>query len=182
MLVHILRDSPNNVFKDMTSYHGLPGHQRSFANRACLRRAGKATAARGEAAQTVAKPGLTARKVLLCIWWDWKGIIYYELLPYDQTLNSDIYCQQLDRLKLAIEQKRPELTNRRSVAFHQDKIRSQTSVVTFQKLWELGGEVLMHSTYSPCLAPSDYRLFLQLQNIPSDKKLESREDCENLDY
>ncbi|GFU32173.1 DDE_3 domain-containing protein [Trichonephila clavipes] len=25
MLVHILRDSPNNVFKDMTSYHGLPG-------------------------------------------------------------------------------------------------------------------------------------------------------------
>ncbi|GFT55861.1 hypothetical protein TNCV_1053231 [Trichonephila clavipes] len=27
MLVHILRDSPNNVFKDMTFYHGLPGHQ-----------------------------------------------------------------------------------------------------------------------------------------------------------
>ncbi|GFV82996.1 hypothetical protein TNCV_1180101 [Trichonephila clavipes] len=22
-----LRDSPNNVFKDMTSYHGLPDHQ-----------------------------------------------------------------------------------------------------------------------------------------------------------
>ncbi|GFU88415.1 histone-lysine N-methyltransferase SETMAR [Trichonephila clavipes] len=30
----------------------------------------------GEAAQTVVKPGLTAMKVLLCIWWDWKGIIY----------------------------------------------------------------------------------------------------------
>ncbi|GFV02626.1 histone-lysine N-methyltransferase SETMAR [Trichonephila clavipes] len=30
----------------------------------------------GEAAQTVAKPGLTARKVLLRIWWDWKLIIY----------------------------------------------------------------------------------------------------------
>ncbi|GFV50787.1 hypothetical protein TNCV_503651 [Trichonephila clavipes] len=30
----------------------------------------------GEAAQTVAKPGLTARKVLLCIWWDCKGIIH----------------------------------------------------------------------------------------------------------
>ncbi|GFV43289.1 putative DD34D transposase [Trichonephila clavipes] len=29
----------------------------------------------GEAAQTVAKPELTARKVLLCIWWDWKRII-----------------------------------------------------------------------------------------------------------
>ncbi|GFT66191.1 mariner transposase [Trichonephila clavipes] len=36
---------------------------------------------RSEAAQTVAKLGLTSRKVLLCIRWDWKGIIYYELLP-----------------------------------------------------------------------------------------------------
>ena len=36
----------------------------------------------GEAAQTVAKPGLTARKVLLCVRWDWQGIIHYELLPY----------------------------------------------------------------------------------------------------
>ncbi|GFV88726.1 histone-lysine N-methyltransferase SETMAR [Trichonephila clavipes] len=30
----------------------------------------------GEAAEAVAKPGLTARMVLLCIWWDWKKIIY----------------------------------------------------------------------------------------------------------
>ncbi|GFY03135.1 hypothetical protein TNCV_981401 [Trichonephila clavipes] len=30
----------------------------------------------GEAAKRVAKQGLTARKVLLYIWWDWKGIIY----------------------------------------------------------------------------------------------------------
>ncbi|GFW80077.1 DDE_3 domain-containing protein [Trichonephila clavipes] len=36
MLVHILRDSPNNVFKDMTSYHCQV--TRSFANRACLGR------------------------------------------------------------------------------------------------------------------------------------------------
>ncbi|GFW38077.1 histone-lysine N-methyltransferase SETMAR [Trichonephila clavipes] len=58
---------------------------------------------RGETAQTVAKLGLATRKVLLCIWWDWKGIIYYELLACSQTLNSDL-CQQLDRLKLAIDQ------------------------------------------------------------------------------
>ncbi|GFT60427.1 histone-lysine N-methyltransferase SETMAR [Trichonephila clavipes] len=53
---------------------------------------------RCEAAQTVVKPGLTARKVLLCIWGKWKGTIYYELLPYRQTLNSDLYCQQLDHM------------------------------------------------------------------------------------
>ncbi|GFT68405.1 mariner Mos1 transposase [Trichonephila clavipes] len=119
-----------------------------------------------------------ARKVLLCIWWDWKGIIFYELLPYDQTQNPDLYCQQLDRLKLAIDQKRPELANRRGVVFHQDNARPHTSVVNCQKLWELGWKVLMHPTYNSDLAPSNY-LFLALQDFLSDKKLGSREDCEN---
>ncbi|GFW47031.1 mariner Mos1 transposase [Trichonephila clavipes] len=92
-------------------------------------------------ARRVTKPGLTARKVLLCIWWDWKGIIYYELLLHGQTLNSGIYCQRLDRLKLVIAQKRPELAKRRDAVFHQDNARPHTSVVTRQKLWELGWEV-----------------------------------------
>ncbi|GFX88381.1 mariner Mos1 transposase [Trichonephila clavipes] len=134
---------------------------------------------RGEAAQTVAKPGLTSWKVLLCIWRDWKGIICYELLPYDQTLNSDLYCQELDRLKLVIDQKRPELANRRGVALHQDNAWPHTSVVTRQKFWKLDLEVLMHLPYSPYMAPSDYHLFLAFQNFLSDKKLGSREDCEN---
>ncbi|GFV66625.1 mariner transposase [Trichonephila clavipes] len=62
---------------------------------------------RREAVQTVAKPELVVRKVLLCIWGNWKGKNYYELLLYGQTLNSDLYCQQMDRLKLAIDHIRP---------------------------------------------------------------------------
>ncbi|GFV04495.1 histone-lysine N-methyltransferase SETMAR [Trichonephila clavipes] len=53
------------------------------------------------------------------------------------------------------------------------------SVVIYQKLWEFGWEVLMHPPYSRDLAPSDYHLFLVLQNFQIDKKLEPREDCEN---
>ncbi|GFS68994.1 histone-lysine N-methyltransferase SETMAR [Trichonephila clavipes] len=119
------------------------------------------------------------RKVLLCIWRDWKGIIYYELLPYGQTLNSDLYCQQLDHLKLEIDQKRPKLAHRKGVVFHQDNARPHTSVVTHQKLWELGWEVLMHPPDSLDLTPKDYHLFLALQNFLSDKNFGSREDCEN---
>ncbi|GFY26925.1 histone-lysine N-methyltransferase SETMAR [Trichonephila clavipes] len=90
--------------------------------------------------------------------WDWKGIIYYELLLYGQILNSDIYCQRLDRLKPAIDQKRQELANRRGVLFYQDTVRPHTSVVIRQKLWELCLEVLMLSPYSPDLVPIDYHL------------------------
>ncbi|XP_054015895.1 histone-lysine N-methyltransferase SETMAR-like, partial [Hylaeus anthracinus] len=60
--------------------------------------------------------------------WDWKGIIRYELLPYGQTLNSDLYCQQWDRLKVAIDEKRPELANRRGVVFHQNNASPHTSI------------------------------------------------------
>ena len=38
------------------------------------------------------------RKVLLCV-------SIYELIPYGQTRNSNMYCQQLDRLKEAFAQK-----------------------------------------------------------------------------
>ncbi|GFX40707.1 putative DD34D transposase [Trichonephila clavipes] len=93
---------------------------------------------RGEANQTVTKPGLMSRKVILCSWWDRKGCNdCNDLLPYHQTLNSNNYCQQLDHLKLAIDQQRPELANRRGVVFHSGNAWPYTSVVTRQKLWEL---------------------------------------------
>ncbi|GFW49077.1 putative DD34D transposase [Trichonephila clavipes] len=87
---------------------------------------------RVEAAPAVAKLGLMVRKVLLCIW-DWKRIIYYEMLTYCKTLYSDLYCQQLDHLKLAIAQKRPYLANRKGVVFHQDNARPHKSVVTLAR-------------------------------------------------
>ncbi|KAL0859687.1 hypothetical protein ABMA27_010802 [Loxostege sticticalis] len=106
----------------------------------------------GQAAQTVAKPGLTRNKVMLCVWWDWQGIIHYELLPPGRTIDSELYCGQLMRLKQEVERKRPELINRRGVVFHHDNARPHTSLATQQKLSEFGWEVLMHPPYSPDLA------------------------------
>lgn len=133
----------------------------------------------GETSQTVAKPGLTPRKVMLSVWWDWKGIVHHELLEPGQTIDSTLYCQQLMRLKQAIQEKRPELINRKGVVFHHDNARPHTSLVTRQKLREFGWEVLMHPPYSPDLAPSDFHLFRSLQNSLNGVKLESKEDCAN---
>ena len=46
---------------------------------------------KGEKAQAIAKPGLTRKKVM-CVW-DWKGIVHYELLSSNQTINSELYCE-----------------------------------------------------------------------------------------
>ena len=69
---------------------------------------------------TTPKAGLHPKKVMLHIWWDWKGVLYYELLLENQTINSNKYCSQLDQLKAALDGKRPELVYRKRIIFHQD--------------------------------------------------------------
>lgn len=132
----------------------------------------------GEASQTTTKQRLTPRKIMMSVWWDWKGIVYYELLEPGQTIDSAFYCAQLTRLNQSIQKKRPELYNKKGVVFHQDNARSHTSLMTQQKLRELGWEVMMHPPYSPDLAPSDYHLFRSLQNFLNGVTLTSKKECE----
>jgi len=77
--------------------------------------------------QTISKPGLTKNKLLLSVWWDWKGIVHYELLQSGETINSVLYCAQLDRLNEAIQKERPELVHRKGVVSHHDNERPHTN-------------------------------------------------------
>jgi histone-lysine N-methyltransferase SETMAR len=47
----------------------------------------------------------------------------YELLRPNKTINSEVYCQQLDRVNECLKEKRPHLVNRKEVVFHQDNAR-----------------------------------------------------------
>ena len=42
--------------------------------------------------QTTSKGRLHPRKLLLSVWWDIKGIMFFELLPRIETVTSDVYC------------------------------------------------------------------------------------------
>ena len=114
---------------------------------------------------------------MLCIWWDWKGVHYYERLPENRMIDSTKYCSQLDQLKAALNEKRPELVNRKRIIFHQDNARPHVSLMTRQKPLELGWEVLIHPTYSPDITPSDIHLFQSLWNSPNGKNVNSLEYC-----
>ena len=114
---------------------------------------------RDEPAQSTSKADIHEKKVMLSVWWDFKGIVYFELLPRNQTINSNVYCRQLMKLDNEMKEKQPELATRKGVIFYQDNARPHTSLVTRKKLLELGWEVILHPPYSPDLAPSDYHLF-----------------------
>ena len=53
------------------------------------------------------KREIHVKKVMLCVWWDQKSIIYYELLRPKQAVNANLYSQQLTRLSEALQKKRP---------------------------------------------------------------------------
>ena len=116
---------------------------------------------------------------MLSVWRDSKGIVYLELLPRNQTINSNIYFRQLMKLDKEIKEKWSELATCKGVIFHQDNARPHTSLVIRKKLLELGWEVTPHPPYRPCLAPTDYHLFRSLQTHLNGKKFDSIEAVKN---
>lgn len=122
-----------------------------------------------EGAESVTKAGLHPMKVLLCVWWDCKGIIHFELfLRRGETITADKYCEQLTRLDAAIRKKRPVLANRKDIIFHHDNARPHAM-----------GNSPAPTIFSRYCDPSDFHLFRSLQNSLNGENLKSEEAVEN---
>ncbi len=130
--------------------------------------------AASEKPQPQPKGDLHPKKVMLSVWWDTKGVVYWELLPPNATITAAYYCNQLQRLREEFQRVRAGHGN---VLFLHDNARPHIAKITRLKLLELGWEILPHPPYSPDLAPSDYHLFRSLQNHLNEKKFD---DCEDL--
>ena len=74
------------------------------------------------------------------MWWDWKGVLYYELLPENRMINSNKYCSQLDQLKAVLYKKHLESVNRERIISYQDNARPHISLMTTQKLFSSAGK------------------------------------------
>ena len=120
----------------------------------------------GQEAEPVTKRDRFSRKALLCVWWNFEGVIHFELVPNDRAINADLYCAQLDRMYVALSEKYPALVNRKRVLMIQDNAKPHTAKQTKEKITELSAiELLPHPAYSPDLAPSDYHLFRSMAHF-----------------
>jgi len=64
------------------------------------------------------------------------GVVYYELLPENQIIDVAKYCEQLDRLREIVQQKRQQALQNwsTSVIFHHDNARPHTFLRICEKL------------------------------------------------
>ena len=62
-------------------------------------------------------------KVMFCVWWDMKGVIYHEVLQSNETINAERYCRQLEELLKNLNDKRPSLVNRKGILLLHDNAR-----------------------------------------------------------
>jgi [histone H3]-lysine36 N-dimethyltransferase SETMAR len=119
---------------------------------------------KGEIPPSQPKQEMHQKKVMMSVWWDKEGVIYYELLPRNTTVTAAYYCAQLNGLDAVLREKRPDLFDGQVIYFHQDNARPHVAEITKLKIQELGWQVVPHPPYSPDLAPSDYYLFRSLGN------------------
>ena len=104
----------------------------------------------GQPGKSTAKPNIHGAEVMLCIWLDQKGVLYYELLKSGETINGERYQTQLIRLKRAIAEKRPVYATRHeAIISHHDNTRPHVTIPVKNYLensgWEVSKIGLIHS-------------------------------------
>ena len=134
----------------------------------------------GQPAKSTAKPNIRGAKVMLCIWWDQNGMLYYEPLKPGETINRERYRTQLIRLKRAIAEKRPEYATRyEAIIFHHDNVQPHVAIPVKDYLENSGWAVLPNPPYSPDLAPSDYHFSRSMQNALTGKRFTLEQGIKN---
>ena len=126
---------------------------------------------------STARPNRYGRKTMLCVWWDQKGVIYYELLKPAGTVNTERYRQQTIDLNQALREKRPGSQKRQhKVILLRDNAPSHTAKPVKETIEAFSWGILSHAAYSPDLAPSDYYLFASMGHALSDQRFTSYEN------
>ena len=108
----------------------------------------------GDTPKPRVKPDLHPRKTMICVWWDWEGMVHWKMLERNPHQQGQ------------------------TIILH-DNARPHVAQVIKAALQELKWEVLQHLPYSPNLAPMDYYLFCSLSNHMRGVTFENEEDLKN---
>ena len=121
----------------------------------------------------VARPKKSSVKCMLLMFFDYKGVVYYEWLPKGKTVTAAYYISCLHRLEHAVKQNRPELTE---WYLHHDNASPHTAHHTQLHLALKDIKLLPHPPYSPDMAPCDFWLFFRTKKPMKGLKFASLDE------
>jgi len=98
-------------------------------------------------------------KVLLVVFFDWKGIVHHEFVPHGQMVNKQLYQEVLAHLREVVRRKRPELSENQAWMLHHDNVLAHASLLICSYLAKHQTSVVPPPPYSPDLAPADFSCF-----------------------
>ncbi|XP_017796825.1 PREDICTED: histone-lysine N-methyltransferase SETMAR-like [Habropoda laboriosa] len=132
-----------------------------------------------EAPKHFPKPKIHQKKIMVTVWWSAIGFIHYSFLNPGETITVEKYCQQLQEMYQKLRRMCPAMVNRKGPILLHDNARPHVSMMTRQKLHELGYETLDHPPYSPDLSPTDYHFFKHLDHFLREKCFKNQDEAKN---
>ncbi|WKY08794.1 hypothetical protein Q1695_001743 [Nippostrongylus brasiliensis] len=81
---------------------------------------------------------------MVTVRWSAAGLIHHSFLKPGEKMTSEKYCQELDEMHSKLQRIYPRLVNTKGPIILHDNARPHVSIMTRQKLHELGYEALDH--------------------------------------
>ena len=75
-------------------------------------------------------------KVMLCVWWNFEGVIHSKFVPNGRAIDAGFYHQQLERIREILKLRYSALVNRNRVLLQQDNARPHTARTQTFVNWE----------------------------------------------
>ncbi|KAJ4445099.1 hypothetical protein ANN_06898 [Periplaneta americana] len=115
-------------------------------------------------------------KVMLTVFFDVRGIVHHEYAPEGQTVTKEYYHDVLQRLRDAVQRKRPDMWTANNWHLHHDNAPAHSSQLIHTFLAKHGITTVRQPPYSPDLAPCDFWLFPKLKTPLKGSRFGSREE------
>ena len=84
---------------------------------------------KGEAKPKRPRQSRSKIKLMLTVFFDYRGVVHYEFLLIGQTVSKEYYLSVMRHLHEAIRKKRPELCANNSCILHHDNVPSHTTLI-----------------------------------------------------
>ena len=130
----------------------------------------------GEKGLSKPREKFSLKKVMICVFWGIDGIEYIEAKDSDESYNSQYFCNHIIDSLVASDRYTQAKTQKQKYVLHMDNSPVHNSKYTEKYLMEKGIYRPQHPVYSPDLAPSDFWLFGQLDNLKGNEEFETSDD------